>query len=73
MRWARESDAPDHTLDALRAAARATSLATAAGHVCTYLADIAAAREDLDEPALRAALLASGMVGTPRGARLRSR
>ena len=53
VRWARESDAPDHTLDALRAAARATSLATASGHVCTYLADIVAAAEDLDEPALR--------------------
>jgi exodeoxyribonuclease V alpha subunit len=65
VRWARESDAPGHTLDALRVAARATSLATASGHVCTWLADIAAAAEDLDEPALRRALLESGMVGTP--------
>ena len=65
VRWARESNAPGHTLDALRAAARATSLATASGHVCTYLADITAAAEDLDESALRRALLDSGMVGTP--------
>jgi exodeoxyribonuclease V alpha subunit len=65
VRWARESNAPSHTLDALRAAARATSLATASGHVCTYLTDIVAAAEDLDEPALRRALLDSGMVGTP--------
>ena len=65
VHWARESKAPDHTLDALRAAARATSLATASGHVCTYLADIAAASAGLDEGALRSALLASGMVGTP--------
>ena len=65
MRWARESNAPGHTLDALRAAARATSLATASGHVCTWLADIVAAAEDLDESALRRALLESGMVGTP--------
>ena len=43
VHWARERDAPDDAIDALRAAARATSLATAAGHVCTYLADIAAA------------------------------
>jgi len=64
VRWARESDAPGHTLDALRAAARATSLATASGHVCTYLADIVAAGDSLDEPALRTALLESGMVGT---------
>jgi exodeoxyribonuclease V alpha subunit len=65
VHWARERHAPDHTLEALRAAARATSLATAAGHVCTYLADIAAAGGDLDVHALREALLASGMVGTP--------
>jgi exodeoxyribonuclease V alpha subunit len=65
VRWARESNAPDHTLDALRAAARATSLATASGHVCTYLADIVAASEKFDEHALREALLESGMVGTP--------
>lgn len=65
VHWARESKAPDHTLDALRAAARATSLATASGHVCTYLADIAAAGDIPDEGALRTVLLASGMVGTP--------
>jgi len=65
VRWARESNAPGHTLDALRAAARATSLATASGHVCTYLVDIVAADESLDESSLRKALLESGMVGTP--------
>ncbi len=64
VHWARESKAPNHTLAALEAASRATSLATASGHVCTYLADIAAA-EKLDEDALRQALLESGMVGTP--------
>jgi exodeoxyribonuclease V alpha subunit len=65
VRWARESNAPDHTLDALRAAARATSLATASGHACTSLGDIVAGGDDLDEQALRKALLESGMVGTP--------
>ena len=65
VHWARESNAPDHTLAALQAAARATSLATASGHVCAYLADIAATSENLDQHALRTALLASGMVGTP--------
>jgi len=65
VRWARENNAPGDTLDALRAAARATSLATASGHVCTHLADVAAAGEGQDERALRHALLASGMVGTP--------
>ena len=65
VQWARECDAPGHTLDALRAAARATSLATASGHVCTYLADIAATGDGLDERTLRERLLASGLVGTP--------
>lgn len=64
VRWARESNAPSHTLDALQAAASATSLATASGHVCSYLADIAAA-EGLEEAALRKTLLESEMVGTP--------
>ncbi len=64
-RWARERDAPDHTLDALSAAAHAASFATASGHVCAYLADIAADAR-LDEHELRKTLLTSGMVGTPR-------
>lgn len=64
VHWAQESKAPNHTLAALAAAARATSLATASGHVCSYLADTAA-EEKLDEDALRKALLESGMVGTP--------
>ena len=66
VHWARERGALDHTLDALRMAARAASLDTASGHVCTYLADIAAADAKLDERELRNALLASGMVGTPQ-------
>ncbi len=65
VHWARESNAPDATLAALEAAARATSLATASGHVCTYLADIAAGTDGLDAHVLRKALLESGMVGTP--------
>ncbi len=64
--WARETGAAPHSLAALRAAARATSLATSAGHVCTDLADIAALGELQDPAALRAALLESGMVGTAR-------
>ena len=66
VRWARERNAPDHALDVLRMAARATSLDTASGHVCTYLADIATADGKLDEHDLRNALLASGVVGTPQ-------
>jgi len=66
VHWARERGAPDHAVDALRLAARAASLDTASGHVCTYLADIAAAAAKLDERELRNALLASGMVGTPQ-------
>ena len=50
VQWAQESKAPDHTLTALAAVAHATSLATASGHVCSYLADTAAA-EKLDEDA----------------------
>ena len=64
VRWARESGAPDACLDALRAAAHAASLATASGHVCADLADVAAAGGP-DAPALRDALQASRMVGTP--------
>jgi exodeoxyribonuclease V alpha subunit len=66
VHWARECNAPERTLDVLRAAARATSLATASGHVCTYLADIAATGDNLDEQSLREALLESAMVGTPQ-------
>jgi exodeoxyribonuclease V alpha subunit len=65
VRWARDGGASGQPLDALRAAARATSLATAVGHVCTYLADIGNGQDRADEPVLRAALLACGMVGTP--------
>ena len=79
LRWARASGAPESTLPALRAAARAASLATASGHVCTYLAEIAAdlaratgepratgaSTPAFDERGLGEALLGSGMVGTP--------
>ncbi|MDE2360096.1 MAG: exodeoxyribonuclease V subunit alpha [Betaproteobacteria bacterium] len=65
LRWARERNAPDHTLDALFEAAHAASFATASGHVCAHLADIAADTR-LDEHELRTTLLASGMVGTPQ-------
>ncbi len=65
VRWACESGAPEHTLAALRAAARTTSLATASGHVCSHLADIVAADDALDERTLRKVLLESGMVGMP--------
>ena len=64
IRWARECNAPEHTLAVLGAAARATSLATTSGHVCTYLADIGAP-DDLAEDELRKALLESKVVGTP--------
>jgi exodeoxyribonuclease V alpha subunit len=66
VRWARERNAPDRALDVLRTVARATSLDTASGHVCTDLADIATANGKLDEHDLRHALLASGVVGTPQ-------
>ncbi len=78
LRWARAGGAPEDTLPALRVAARAASLATASGHVCAHLAEIAAyfaqaggppraaaSTADVDAPGLRAALLASRMVGTP--------
>ena len=65
VRWARERKAPDATLEALRTAARMTSLATTAGHVCIHLDDIAAAAPGLAGLLLRSDLLASTMVGTP--------
>ena len=40
VHWARASDAPIATLDALRTAARMTSLATSAGHVCIQIDDV---------------------------------
>ncbi len=65
VRWAREANAPPHAQEALRSTARAASLATSSGHVCTYLADIVASSDNLDAHALRKMLLESGMVGTP--------
>ena len=58
--WARAQQAPEAAVQAAARAARDTSLATSAGHVCVALngrADIAA---------LQAQLLASGVVGTPQ-------
>ena len=63
-RWARESGAPQGVLPLLQQAARAASLATAEGHVCADLADVAAAGA-LDPVELRRALLESKMAGTP--------
>ena len=64
VRWAREAGAPPGVLPLLQQAARAASLATSEGHVCTDLADVAAAGA-LDTAALRRALLESRMAGTP--------
>ena len=58
--WSRAQQAPEAAVQAAARAARDTSLATSAGHVCVALdgrADIAA---------LRAQLMASGVVGTPQ-------
>ena len=64
VRWARECNAPESTLDALRVAAYMTSVATTAGHVCIHIDDIAVASANLGL-FLRDDLLASTMVGTP--------
>jgi len=65
VRWARERNAPASTLDALRIAARMTSFATTAGHVCIHLDDIAIEAPGVAGLLLREDLLASTMVGTP--------
>ena len=57
--WARTLQAPEAAVQAAARAARDTSLATSAGHVCLLL-------EAAGDPrAQRALLLASGVVGTP--------
>ena len=63
--WAASQGAPARTIEHVRRVAAALSLAVSAGHVCLPLA--AWARESgAGEPAaLRAALLASRIVGTP--------
>ena len=69
--WARTQGAGAATVAAVGRAATALSLAVSAGHVCLLLAALAnAARDDesplrLDVAGWRAALLASGIVGTP--------
>jgi exodeoxyribonuclease V alpha subunit len=70
--WAAAEGASDAAVAAVARAAGALSLAVSAGHVCLMLAALAAAgREDepasrLDLAGWRAALLASGIVGTPQ-------
>ncbi len=59
LAWARRMNAPEASLESLRAAGRAVSLAIGSGHACIELREIATNPDDL-----RAALLASTMVGT---------
>ena len=65
VHWAIASGAPASTLDALRTAARMTSLATSAGHVCIHLDEVAQALPSSPGLFLADMLLASTMVGTP--------
>ncbi len=60
VNWSRRLGASPDRFDALRRAAFAVSIATGAGHACINLRDIAAECDSL-----RAALLASKVVGTP--------
>ncbi|MCR5867195.1 exodeoxyribonuclease V subunit alpha [Aquincola sp. J276] len=65
-RWCAEQGGSADDAEIARHAGQALSLATREGHVCLSLADIAAAAEPVISPqALRAALLRSGVVGTP--------
>jgi exodeoxyribonuclease V alpha subunit len=61
--WVQELGAPQACLPAVKRAAAAVSLATAAGHVCSHVDEIAAAEKDVTP--LRRHLLDSGIVGTP--------
>ena len=65
--WLRRQGGCDGaTLDTLRHAARAVSLATSDGHVCVALTDVAASMANaISVDALRSALRGSGVVGTP--------
>ena len=65
VHWASASGTPPSTLDALRTAARMTSLATSAGHVCIHLDEIAEALPSSPGLFLADTLLESMMVGTP--------
>ena len=64
VHWARASGAPQSSLEALRVAARMTSLATSEGHVCIHVDEIA---KELPQLGLFPSdtLLESKMVGTP--------
>lgn len=69
-RWAAAQGAGAHSVAATAHAAEALSLAVSAGHVCLLLASLAAPREQAatlpsDTAGWRAALRASGIVGTP--------
>jgi exodeoxyribonuclease V alpha subunit len=69
-RWARAQGASDASIAAIARAAAALSLAVSEGHVCLMLESLAAATDDgtargPDVRSWRAALLASGIVGTP--------
>ena len=64
--WLRRQGCDAATIDTLRQAAQAVSLATSDGHVCVALADVAASMAGTTSvDALRQALLSSGVVGTP--------
>ncbi len=67
QRWAQERRAPEAACKLVQRAAYLISLATAAGHVCAHLDDIAESlgEEHSDVAALRCSLLESGVVGTP--------
>ena len=70
-RWAATEGANAATVAAVGRASAALSLAVSEGHVCLLLASLAAGARDDDAPirldvaGWRAALLASGIVGTP--------
>ena len=71
VRWAEQQGAASTTLGLLRSAAHAVSVATASGHACIHLDELASTAGSVD--ALRAALLASRVVapaGAPGGAPL---
>ena len=64
VRWAEQAGAPADSLSVLAAAARLSSLATQAGHVCTRIDELATLFPEQSAGDLRRRLLASGMVTT---------
>ena len=69
-RWAQAQGANEASVAAIARAAAALSLAVSEGHVCLMLESLATAADDdasstLDVAGWRAALFASGIVGTP--------